>query len=85
MTNSTQTATGSTIASLLTEQRVFRPLPRVITDADINTSDLKKAHQYAEAAPLAYWEEAAEKLRWFRRWNTVLDDSTPPFFKWLSG
>jgi acetyl-CoA synthetase len=42
---------------------------------------------YEEAArdPLAWWAGEAEKLHWFRRWETVLDDSNPPFYKWFVG
>jgi acetyl-CoA synthetase len=42
---------------------------------------------YEEAARdrLAWWERQAERLDWFERWDTVLDDSNPPFFKWFTG
>ncbi len=42
---------------------------------------------YEQAArdPLGWWERQAEELDWFRRWDTVLDDSDPPFFKWFVG
>jgi acetyl-CoA synthetase len=42
---------------------------------------------YEEAAKdrLAWWEKQAERLEWFERWDTVLDDSSPPFFKWFTG
>jgi acetyl-CoA synthetase len=35
--------------------------------------------------PVAYWAEQAEALDWFERWDTVLDDSDPPFYKWFTG
>ncbi len=42
---------------------------------------------YEEAArdPLAWWAEQAEALDWFKRWETVLDDANPPFYKWFVG
>jgi acetyl-CoA synthetase len=42
---------------------------------------------YEEAArdPLRWWERQAEQLHWFQRWDRVLDDSNPPFFKWFVG
>ncbi|HEV2814950.1 MAG TPA: acetate--CoA ligase [Solirubrobacteraceae bacterium] len=42
---------------------------------------------YEEAARdrLGWWEKQAERLEWFERWDTVLDDSNPPFFKWFTG
>jgi acetyl-CoA synthetase len=42
---------------------------------------------YEQAAkdPQAWWTGEAEKLHWFRKWDTVLDDSNPPFYKWFVG
>ncbi|MBS1869532.1 MAG: acetate--CoA ligase [Actinobacteria bacterium] len=42
---------------------------------------------YEEAArdPQAWWAKQAEELDWFERWDTVLDDSDPPFYKWFVG
>lgn len=35
--------------------------------------------------PDGFWGEAAEALHWERRWDKVLDDSRPPFYRWFSG
>ena len=35
--------------------------------------------------PEAFWGEAAEDVRWYRRWDRVLDDSNPPFYRWFAG
>ncbi len=32
-----------------------------------------------------FWAEAAEAIRWDRKWERVLDDSNPPFFRWFAG
>ncbi len=42
---------------------------------------------YALAAddPLAWWTGQAEQLHWFSRWEKVLDDSDPPFYRWFEG
>jgi acetyl-CoA synthetase len=42
---------------------------------------------YDEAArdPRAWWARQAEALDWFERWDTLLDDSNPPFYKWFLG
>src|SRR6516165_2976248 len=37
------------------------------------------------AAPEAFWAEAAERIEWRRRWDKVLDDSRPPFYRWYEG
>ncbi|MEE8557286.1 MAG: acetyl-coenzyme A synthetase N-terminal domain-containing protein, partial [Myxococcota bacterium] len=35
--------------------------------------------------PEGFWGEAAEDLRWSRRWDQVLDDSRSPFNAWFRG
>jgi acetyl-CoA synthetase len=32
-----------------------------------------------------WWVSQAERLHWFERWDRVLDDSNPPFYKWFVG
>jgi propionyl-CoA synthetase len=32
-----------------------------------------------------FWAEAAEAIDWERRWDRVLDDSKPPFYRWFAG
>lgn len=71
--------------ALLHEERVFRPLPRVVAEAVVNPQDLSRARTAAAANPLGYWEDAAEELEWFRRWDDVLDDSDAPFMRWFPG
>jgi len=35
--------------------------------------------------PKGFWAEAAEAIRWHKKWDTVLDESEPPFFRWYKG
>jgi propionyl-CoA synthetase len=35
--------------------------------------------------PEGFWAEQAEAIDWIRRWDRVLDDSNPPFFRWFRG
>jgi propionyl-CoA synthetase len=35
--------------------------------------------------PEGFWAEAAEALHWERRWDRVLDDTRPPFYRWFAG
>ncbi len=39
----------------------------------------------ASADPEGFWAEAAEEISWIRRWDRVLDDSNPPFYRWFAG
>src|SRR5919106_4506108 len=34
--------------------------------------------------PEGFWAEAAEALHWERRWDRVLDDTRPPFYRWFA-
>jgi len=35
--------------------------------------------------PQGFWGEAAENITWYKKWDKVLDDSNPPFYKWFVG
>ena len=37
------------------------------------------------ADPDGFWGEAAEAIDWDRRWDRVLDDRQPPFYRWFQG
>ncbi len=42
-------------------------------------------HRASLADPQAFWAEAAEQIRWTKRWDRVLDDSRAPFYRWFAG
>lgn len=35
--------------------------------------------------PENFWAEAAEAVHWSKKWDRVLDDSRPPFYRWFPG
>jgi propionyl-CoA synthetase len=35
--------------------------------------------------PENFWGDAAEAVYWHKRWDRVLDDSHPPFYRWFPG
>jgi propionyl-CoA synthetase len=35
--------------------------------------------------PEGFWAEAARDIEWDKKWDTVLDRSNPPFYRWFSG
>ena len=45
----------------------------------------RQQHRKSLEHAQAFWAEAAESLHWDRRWDTVLDDSNPPFYRWFAG
>ena len=71
--------------SLFQEERVFRPLPQLVIEANVNPQELEAYRRQAAQDPLAYWEEAADELDWFKKWDQVLDESNPPFYRWFPG
>jgi acetyl-CoA synthetase len=37
----------------------------------------------AEQDRLKYWAEMAENIQWINKWDKVLDESNPPYYKWF--
>ena len=35
--------------------------------------------------PEEFWAEAAESIDWYTKWDSVLDRSNPPFYRWFRG
>jgi acetyl-CoA synthetase len=62
--------------------KTFEPSPAFREQALLNDPAV-----YEEAArdPQGWWAGQAEKLDWFEPWETVLEDSNPPFYKWFVG
>ena len=66
-------------AELLREERIYPP-PEAFRQQAATTDPL--LYQRAEADPEAFWEQEAEHLEWFRRWDRVLDWQ-PPHARWF--
>jgi len=45
----------------------------------------EEAHRRSLEDPESFWAEAAEDIHWIRKWDTVLDASNPPFYRWFVG
>jgi acetyl-CoA synthetase len=69
------------ISDLLSEERVFEPSEAFRSRALVNDPSI---YERAAADPEAFWAEQAERLTWFKRWDTVMD-WTPPWVKWFVG
>ena len=76
------TESGNTIEALLEEARVFASPEGFANNAHVNDDSV-----FAQAAadPEAFWASIANELHWFKKWDQVLDESDPPFFKWFVG
>jgi len=65
------------------EHEVYLPPEAVVQAAHVK--DYDEVYARAIADPEAFWAERAEALDWYEPWDSVLDDSEAPFFKWFSG
>jgi acetyl-CoA synthetase len=69
------------IEALLSEERVFEPSGEFVSRAVVQDPSISER---AEADPEGFWAEQADRLSWFRRWETVME-WTPPWVKWFTG
>ncbi len=44
-----------------------------------------EVYQAAKADPEGFWGKAAEDIHWIEKWDKVLDDSDPPYYRWFAG
>ncbi|QEX18847.1 propionyl-CoA synthetase [Hypericibacter terrae] len=42
-------------------------------------------HRRSLEDPEGFWSEAAGTIHWEKRWDKLLDDSRPPFYRWFAG
>ncbi|MBS1272154.1 MAG: Acetyl-coenzyme A synthetase [Candidatus Marinimicrobia bacterium] len=62
---------------------VFYPPEDIVKNA--NARDWEQMQKEAAEDLEGFWEAEAEKYHWFDKWDQVLDDSNPPFYKWFTG
>jgi len=66
---------------LLSSEKFYKPSESF--KKNTNFPDYEKTLKKAAKNPLKFWEEAAENLSWFQKWDQILDDKNKPFFKWF--
>jgi len=49
------------------------------------SGEFDSTYKRAMTDSVSFWGEAAEGINWDRKWDLVLDDSCPPFYRWFSG
>jgi acetyl-CoA synthetase len=77
-----QSATLEQELGELLDQERFDP-PEDFVDAALITDSSE--HDAARVDPQGWWAKQAKALHWFQEWDTVLDESNPPFYKWFVG
>lgn len=80
------TTDNSSMESVSHEDRKFSPSSEFVDAAHISGDKAYRAlYEKSIQDPEAFWAEAAGELHWFKKWDTVLDDTDAPFFKWFDG
>jgi acetyl-CoA synthetase len=77
-----QSATLEQELGELLDQERFEPPEDFAREALIG--DLSE-HEAAAKDSQDWWAQQARELHWFKEWDSVLDDSDPPFYKWFTG
>ena len=65
------------------EELLFKPSKKFVKQA--NLKDPKVRQRFSEKHFPKCFEEHANLLTWYKKWNRVLDTSDPPFWKWFVG
>ncbi len=65
---------------------IYKPSEEFVSRANIQSDQARALVERAASDPEGFWSGiAATELHWFKPWDTVLDDSGAPFFKWFVG
>ena len=70
-----------TIEALLEERRTFSPPPDFAREANVSDPGV---YEQAREDPDAWWASQADRLHWFRRWDSLCEWD-PPHHKWFVG
>ena len=65
------------------EGEVFYPSDEVLAQSVVK--DWEQLADFARTDLQGFWAKEAAELEWFQPWESVLDDSNKPFFKWFAG
>ena len=65
------------------DSEIFHPSKEIIENALIK--DYESMYKYSIENREKFWEEQADNLEWFKKWDKVLDASEAPFYKWYTG
>jgi propionyl-CoA synthetase len=51
----------------------------------MSVSNYSAVYRRSLSSPESFWAEAAEAVHWDKRWDTVLDASAAPMYRWFTG
>lgn len=67
----------------LNDKAFYFPSNDIVKNA--NVKEYEKLYNYSIENREKFWAAQAENLLWYKTWDTVLDKSNPPFYKWFNG
>jgi acetyl-CoA synthetase len=67
----------------LNGNKFWYPSQTVLEGANVKEYD--NLYRYSVEEREKFWAEQAESLSWYKKWDTVLDSSNPPFHRWFNG
>jgi len=63
------------------KQEIYYPRKEIIRKARVK--DWEALNEYATKNYEEFWEKEAKQLKWFKKWDKVIDESNKPFYKWF--
>jgi len=74
------------IEHVLEETRTFDPSSDFVNQARMkDKEEYDKLYQHSIDDPESFWGSVAGDLHWFKKWDRVLNNDNPPFYKWFEG
>lgn len=70
-------------ANKANHEDIYSPSSSIVKKAKIR--NYEKVYEESIRNREKFWEKEASHLHWYKKWNTVLDDSNKPFYKWFTG
>ncbi len=67
----------------MSDEKFYYPPQNIIDNAHVQEYDALYKHSIENREE--FWAAEAEKLEWYKKWDSVFDYSRKPFFEWFSG
>jgi acetyl-CoA synthetase len=67
----------------LNGNKFWYPAQSVLENATVKEYD--ELYRFSIEDREKFWAEQAESLGWYKKWDTILDSSNPPFYSWFNG
>ena len=76
--------TQDNIQSTLHEERTFPPSDEFTSSATLSTDKLNELYALAEKYHKLFWsQQAKQEIDWHQSFNTIVDGSNAPFYRWF--